>query len=179
MFSPTITVMAGYHASQSANEEEQKRKRIEQLVELESKAHVFGGKLLKKSKHIGSWKERYIQITHNYIFSFKPGKEEGTHFTFPTEFIPIKTIQSVGRFIDEKEKKHVNLMHLYGADKDGILRNFYFDCESDSEREKWIARIKGQIEALKKPPAPAKQPIKQPNKPLPKEASKEGVKPKK
>ena len=74
MFSPaTFTVIAGYHATKSANEEDQIRKRIEQLVEFESKAHVLGGKLLKKSKHIGSWKERYIQITHNYIFSFKPG----------------------------------------------------------------------------------------------------------
>jgi len=39
---------------------------------------------LKKSKHLGMWKERYIQITRNYIFSYKPGKEVGTHFTFPT-----------------------------------------------------------------------------------------------
>ena len=36
-------------------------------------------------------------------------------------------------------------MHLYGQDKDGVLRNFYYDCESDAERGKWIARIKNQI----------------------------------
>ena len=71
--------------------------------------------MLKKSKYFGRWKDRYIQLTHNYLFTFEPGKEKGTHLTFPTEFIPLTSIQIVQtKHSDEKEKEHFNQIYIYG-----------------------------------------------------------------
>lgn len=97
MFStPNIAVIAGSSAAMRRHlEEEKEDQRNLAIATSEEKKCVFSQHLLKESKFLHTWKDRYVMLSQNYLMTFKPGNKPNTHITNPTELIPLNSITEV------------------------------------------------------------------------------------
>lgn len=147
-----LAVIAGGSAAMRQRREKEKEEaRIMAIAEAEDKKHVFSQNILKESKFLHSWKERYVRLSHNYLMTFKPGSKPNTHLTMPTELISLDSVTEVLP-IKNPEKKDLDGVFSFrvsGKDKHGTSMHFRFGCKSEEDRKKWITKIEDSIKLLR------------------------------
>ena len=94
---------------------------------------VMSASLLKRSKFLGQWRERWMVLTPQFLLSYEyPGHERVGHA--PTEFLVLKECVTV-RSAEEDTGK------AYAFRVDHPDRTFYLAVESKEMKEAWIGAI--------------------------------------
>jgi len=97
---------------------------------------VKQGYLLKQSKYLRQWKQRWIVLTNQYICSFE---SQGGHVgSAPTEYLLLKDCTTVRSADDETGRE--NSFKIESTD-----RTFFLIASSMEEKESWIGVIGRQM----------------------------------
>ena len=97
---------------------------------------VKSGYLLKQSKYLRQWKQRWIVLSNQYICSYE---SQGGHMgSAPTEYLLLKDCSTV-RSADEETGRE-NSFKIESSD-----RTFYLVASSMEEKEAWIGVIGRQM----------------------------------
>eukprot|EP00438_Fugacium_kawagutii_P016673 Skav229383 [mRNA] locus=scaffold584:246781:247140:- [translate_table: standard] len=95
---------------------------------------VMEGFLVKQSKHLKEWRQRWFVLTPQYLCSFKSQGD----YTNPTEFVRLAECSTV-RSADEATGKENSLCVQTPQ------RSFCLIAGSAAEKEQWISRIGRQM----------------------------------
>jgi len=94
------------------------------------------GCLLKQSKYLRQWKQRWIVLTSQYICSFE---SQGGHVgSSPTEYLLLKDCTTVRSADEETGREHS--LKIESSD-----RTFYLVASSQEDKESWIGVIGRQM----------------------------------
>jgi PH domain len=94
---------------------------------------VFTGSLLKQSKYLKIWKERWMVLTLQFLCSYEyPGEEK--YGKTPTEFLLIKDCVSVRSAESASGMQNSFLVETPS-------RIFYLQAANKTEKEQWIGLI--------------------------------------
>lgn len=97
---------------------------------------VKSGYLLKQSKYLRQWKQRWIVLTNQYICSYE---SQGGHMgSSPTEYLLLKDCTTVRSSEDETGKP--NSFKVESAD-----RTFFLVAPSNEDKEAWIGMVGRQM----------------------------------
>ena len=94
------------------------------------------GCLLKQSKYLRQWKQRWIVLTSQYLCSFE---SQGGHVgSSPTEYLLLKDCTTVRSADEETGREHS--LKIESSD-----RTFYLVASSQEDKESWIGVIGRQM----------------------------------
>lgn len=158
------------------------------LVDSEIRANkIKEGVLDKRSKFLKEWRDRWVVLTQNYLFTFK-----SKVYVDPTDIVDIRTIKSIKSYVKHYEDRETCAFKLSADDN-----SLYFRCKGAPEKWSWIVAIErlmdyrnngrsayNDLDSIKtkgfdpvggattSPPSPTKPPVKE----VAKEVVKEVVK---
>jgi len=100
-----------------------------QNIKINKKEIIKEGSLMKKSRVLKEWRNRYTIITQSFIFTFKQGPNNENYPNIATETIKIEDIESVKSDDDPLS----SIFYI-------MLKNivYTFKAESFNEKEEWI-----------------------------------------
>ena len=94
---------------------------------------ILSGNLLKRSRFLGQWRQRWIVLTPQFLLSYEfPGHERVGHS--PTEFLSLKECATVRSAEEETGKE-------YAFRVDHPDRTFFLAVESREQKEAWIGAV--------------------------------------
>lgn len=97
---------------------------------------VKSGYLLKQSKYLRTWKQRWIVLSNQYLCSYE---SQGGHMgSAPTEYLLLRDCSTVRSADDDTGKEHS--FKIESSD-----RTFYLVAASSQEKEAWIGVIGRQM----------------------------------
>ena len=97
---------------------------------------VKSGFLLKQSKYLRQWKQRWIVLSNQYLCSYET---QGGHMgSAPTEYLLLRDCTTVKSADEETGKEH-------SFKVESSERTFYLTAGSAAEKESWIGVIGRQM----------------------------------
>lgn len=87
--------------------------------------------MFKKSRYLKEWRERWIVLTKNYIYSF----EHKQVYTKPTEILPVADIETLKSYFKQQQEREFS----FRAENKNI--NFYLAGKTNSEKWAWLSAI--------------------------------------
>ena len=106
---------------------------VEQIV-IHRDDIVMEGELVKQSKHMREWRQRWFVLTPQYLCSFKNQGE----YSNPTEFIRLADCSTVKSAEDTTGKENSICVQT-------PARAFNLIAKSPADKEQWISRIGRQM----------------------------------
>jgi hypothetical protein len=92
--------------------------------------------MFKKSRYLKEWRERWIVLTKNYIYSF----EHKQVYTKPTEILPVADIETLKSYFKQQQEREFS----FRAENKNI--NFYLAGKTNSEKWAWLSAIERAVD---------------------------------
>jgi hypothetical protein len=107
------------------------------LVDSEIRANkIKEGILDKRSKFLKEWRDRWVVLTQNYVFTFK-----SKVYIDPTDILDIRTIKSIKSYVKHYEDRDTCAFKLTSDET-----SLYFRCKGAQEKWSWIVALERLID---------------------------------
>ena len=104
---------------------------------------VKEGSLIKRSRHLKEWKERWMVLTKTHLYSFS-GKGQ---YKNPTEVIPLREIETLKSYY----KDQYNKPFIFRVESLDV--NLHISAKDNDEKWAWVTAIEKMIERIIHPDA--------------------------
>lgn len=102
---------------------------------------VKEGSLIKRSRHLKEWKERWMVLTKTHLYSFS-GKGQ---YKNPTEIIPLREVETIKSYYKDQYNKPF-ILRVESPDV-----NLHMSAKNNEEKWAWMTAIEKMIERIVHP----------------------------
>lgn len=89
------------------------------------------GVLDKRSQFLKEWRDRWVVLTTNYLFTFK-----SKVYVDPTDILDLRTVKSIKSYLKKYEDRESCAFKIASEDS-----SMYFRCRGATEKWSWIVAL--------------------------------------